>query len=182
MVDLSSLQQTSSTPGDYGGGQGNLLQMLLGRQPSALQSIATALPFLSLGKKQKDIYAPANNYANAAVDTTNPLYQQVYGQQQEMGKQNLADEISQLSDTNRKLASMGRVPLFDPERGGEQMFRNITKGYQDIQNTAGNNARGILSNAATQAYQLAGRQSQLASNNAGVKGNLLGALTHLFGL
>ncbi len=195
MYDLNSIYGTngaggytgysSSTPGDYGssmGGNSNLLQLLLGRQPSAAQSVASAVPFLGLPSKQKALYAPAQNYANAAVDTNNPLYQQVYGQQRQQGQQNLADQISQLSNQNRKLASMGRVPLFDPERGGEQLFRGITSGYQNVQNQAANDSRGILNNASQNAMQHAGIQSQLMANQAGIKGNLLGALTHLFGL
>lgn len=175
----------STTPGDYGGGGGgnnDILSLLMGRQPSATQSVASALPFLNLPKKQASYYQPAQNYANAAVDTNNPLYQQVYGQQRQQGQQNLAESIQQLSDQNRKLASMGRVPLFDPERGGETLFRGITKGYQDVQNQAGNDSRGILNQASQNAMQTGAIQAQLAGNKAGIQGNLLGALTHLFGL
>lgn len=180
MVNLPWLQQTSSTPGDYGGS--NLLALLMGRQPSAAQSVMSALPFLNLPKKQAAYFQPAQNYANAAVDTNNPLYQQVYGQQREQGQQNLAQQIQELSNQNRKLSSMGRVPLFDPERGGEQLFRGITQGYQGIQNQAANDSRGILNQASNNAMQQAQMQAQQAQNKAGIKGNLLGALTKLFGL
>lgn len=186
MDDLNSLFGQNSGYGAYSGAPGSqnnaLLQLLLGRQPSAAQSVASSLPFLGLPNKQQALFQPAQNYANAAVDTNNPLYQQVYGQQKQQGQQNLADQISQLSNQNRKLSSMGRVPLFDPERGGETLFRGITKGYQDVQNNAANQSRGILSNASNSAMQQAQIQSQLAANKAGIKGNLMGSLTKLFGL
>lgn len=170
---------TNSTPGNQ---TNDLLSLLLGRQPSAAQSVASAIPFLGLPNKQQAFFQPAQNYANAAVDTNNPLYQQVYGQQKQQGQQNLAEQIGQLSNQNRKLSSMGRVPLFDPERGGEQLFRGLTSGYQDIQNNAANQSRGILTNASNSAMQQGAMQAQLAANKAGIKGNLLGSLTKLFGL
>lgn len=182
MVNLPWLQTSSTTPGDYNSGSNNLLELLMGRQPSTAQSIASTLPFLNLPSKQAAYLQPAQNYANAATDINNPLYQQIYGQQKEQGQQNLAQQISELSNQNRKLSSMGRVPLFDPERGGEQLFRGITSGYQDIQNSAAGQTRGILNTASQNALQQGQLQAQLAANKAGIKGNLLGSLTKLFGL
>lgn len=172
---------TTSDSGNNGDSN-NILAALLGRQPSAAQSIASSIPFLGLPGKQQQYFQPAQNYANAATDINNPLYQQIYGQQKQQGQQNLADQISELSNQNRKLSSMGRTPLFDPERGGEQLFRGITSGYQNIQNQAANDTRGILNNASSNAMQQGQMQAQLAANKAGIKGNLLGSLTKLFGL
>jgi hypothetical protein len=125
----------SSTP-ESGGDISSLLLKLLGQQPSAAQSLASAYPFLKLPGQQAAAYAPAKQYIAAGTDINNPLYQQIYGQQKEQGQQNLAESIAELTGQNRKLASMGRVPLFDPERGGEQLFRGVTSGYQDVQNKA----------------------------------------------
>jgi hypothetical protein len=172
----------SGIPGLSGGSNFDLLSLLLGRQPSAAQSLASAYPFLKLPGQQTAAYAPAREDLAAMTDTNNPLYQQIHGQQKQQGQQNLAESIRELTGQNRKLASMGRVPLFDPERGGEQLFRGITSGYQDVQNTAAGNTRNILGTAAAGNMQMGALQSQTAANQAGIHGNILGALTKLFGL
>jgi hypothetical protein len=159
-----------------------MLQLMQKMQPSAAQSIASAYPFLSLPGEQKTAFAPAQQYAAAATDTNNPLYQQIYGQQREQGQQNLADSIMQLTNQNRKLSMMGRTPLFAADRGGETLFRGLTSGYQDAQNQAAINTRGILNNAYTNAMNTGALQAQLAANKKGIQGNLLGAITKLFGL
>lgn len=160
----------------------NILDFLMSMQPSAAQSLASSLPFYGLPKKQAGYFRPAQNATNAMLDTDNPLYKKIYGQRKQQGQQNLAESIAELTGQNRKLAAMGRVPLFSAERGGETLFRGINKGYQDIQNNASDETVGILGNAADNYYKQGAIQAQYAANNAGVKGNLLGALTKLFGL
>lgn len=172
----------AQTSGQNSGQGMDLLSLLMGRQPSAAQSVAGGLPFLRLPGQQQRYMQPAQNAADAMTDINNPLYQQIYGQQQQQGQQNLAQSIQQLSMQNRKLSSMGRVPLFDPERGGEQLFRGLTSGYQDVQNQAATNTRGILGNSFANNLALGNQRTQLAQNKAGIQGNLLGALTKLFGL
>lgn len=160
----------------------SLLDYFMASQPSAGQSIASALPFLSLPKKQKQYLQPAQNAIAAMGDTSNPMYQKIYGQQKQRGQQNLAESVAELVRQNRKQTRLGRTAVFDPSRGGETLFRGITRGYQDIQNQAADDTRNILGNQAKNYFTLGQQQSQLAGNRAGIKGNLAGALAKLFGL
>lgn len=96
----------------------------------------TAPQQATLGKMQE--------LADAQVNTDSPLYQQTYNQEKDAGNQDLSAAIAEMSRQNRKLSQLGRVPLFDPERGGEQQFRQTVQGYQDVQNQARMRARQIL--------------------------------------
>lgn len=166
---------------DLGNGTGRYMP-----QPSAAESIGTALPFLSLPGKQQRYMQPAYDTFAAAANSNSPQYQQIYGEQKQQGQQNLAETIAELSRQNRKLSMLGRAPLFSNERGGEQQFRALTQGYQDVQNHAANDTRGILNTLAQNQMVQGQQQGQIAGNKAGIKGNLLGAgakfLPYLFGL
>jgi len=81
----------------------------------------------------------------AQGDTSNPLYQQVYGQYQDQNRQNLANTVAQLQGQNRMNQQNGRTPLFDPSRGGEQLFRAITQGQQSLGVQSDQEARSALS-------------------------------------
>lgn len=185
-MDLSSLfsgfggQQSSGN--STGGNDNLLLKLLLGQQPSAGQSLASAVPFLNLPKQQAKYYQPYNNTIDAMTNTSNPMYQQIYSQQKQQGQQNLAEAIAEMSRQNRKLSALGRTPLFSQERGGETQFRGLTQGYQDNQNQAATRTQGILGNAAQGYLQQGNLQSQLAQNKAGISGNIYGGLAKLFGL
>lgn len=160
----------------------DLLTYLMKAQPTGLQSIAAFLPAYNLPKKQAQYFQPYQDATNAMVDTDNPMYQKIYGQQKQQGQTNLAESIAEMVRQNRKQTRMGRTELFDPERGGETLFRGVNKGYQDIQNQAADQTQGILGNAANNYLQHGAIQTQLAQNRAGIRGNLAGALTKLFGL
>lgn len=131
-------------------------------------SLAEAIPSIMYNFKgintgpSQDIANKQQQITGAQTDINNPLYQQIYGQQKQQSQQSLADSIQELSNQNRKLASMGRVPLFDAERGGEQMFRGLTQGYQTAQNQAAGNTQNILSNAGSSLNQQAGNATNLA--------------------
>jgi len=160
----------------------DLLDYLLKMQPTGAQSVASALPFLNLPKRQAAAFAPARQALDASIDTDNPLYQKIYRQQAGRGQRNLADVIAEAQRQNRKAALLGRVPLFSAERGGEDIFRNLTRGYMDVQDSAADQTQKILGNAAEGYAQSGTLQSQLMANKAGIKGNLLGGLVKLFGL
>lgn len=95
-------------------------------------------------KPQQAAQGNLNNYADAITNQDNPLYQQIYGQEKQSGQQDLARTIAELSNQNRKLSQLGRTPLFSNERGGEQQFRALTQGYQDVQDKARERARSII--------------------------------------
>jgi|SRR6185369_4778144 len=163
-----------------GGGISSLLQ--------AIPSIMYDFKGFNTGP-QANIAGQLGQVANAQMDTNNPLYQQIYGQQKQQAQQNLSQGIQQLSAQNRKLSSMGRVPLFDPERGGEQLFRGLTQGYQTAGNMAANNTQNVLSGAGRTLGDAFGNYSSLAQQkNMGqyqqAKGEtgIAGILKSLFGL
>lgn len=149
--------------------QANPNQMMLdyftANQPSGAQTVAAALPYLNYvgGMNQ---YTPSLN---------NKKYKQFYGQFRQQGQQNIADFIAEAQRQNRKQSAMGRTPLFSPERGGEVMFREMIRGYQDNQNTAS----GMALDATSKALQ---QQQQNDLQKADVWGNIGGALTKMFGL
>lgn len=159
-----------------------LFDFLMSQQPSAGQSIASALPFLRLPGQQQRYFQPAYNATNAMGNPDNPLYKKIYGQKRQAGQQNLAESIAELTKQNRKLQSLGRSPLLDNERGGEAIFRNLMQGYQDVQNKAANDTESTLGDIAKNRFMMGQQESQLAQNRAGIHGNLLGALTKLLGL
>lgn len=134
-----------------------------------VSSLLQAIPAITYGFQGMNTGPQANaasqlgQVANAQMDTNNPLYQQIYGQQKQQAQQNLSQSIQELTNQNRKLSSMGRVPLFDPERGGEQLFRGLTQGYQNAGNIAAQNTEATLGRAG----QTLGSSYQNYSNLAG---------------
>ena len=160
----------------------SIFDFLMSQQPTAGQSIASAIPFYNLPKQQQRYFQPAYDASNAMGDMDNPLYKKIYGQKREAGQQNLSESIMELSRQNRKLQSLGRSPILDNERGGEMLFRNLMSGYQDVQNKAAGDTESTLGDMANSRFKMATMQSQLGQNKAGIKGNLLGALAKLFSL
>jgi hypothetical protein len=97
---------------------------------------------------QKQTAAQLSNVNNAMTNPNNPLYQQMYGQYKQQGQQALGDSISQMEGQNRMLSSMGRTPLFDPSRQGEQTFRAQAAAGPQIGIQAGQQTQQALQNAA----------------------------------
>lgn len=145
-------------------------------------SIASFLPLYNYATNQKKYTQPQANIANAMLDQNNPLYQQTYGQERQAGQNNLADVINQLGMQNRKLSMLGRTPLFDPERGGETMFRGLTHGYEDIQGQARANTLQDLGNAYQYRNNLAQQQQKNDQTDAFGQSSIGGVLKSLFGL
>lgn len=175
---------TNYVPGlqESGGDLANLFKLFQQSQSTPLQSLATAIPAYKYAQNLDQYMAPAQALANAMVDINSPEYQQLYNQQKQQGQQNLAEQIQQLSDVNRKLSMMGRTPLFDQQRGGEQLFRNLTKGYQDIQNNAADQTQNILARSFQTQQALGAQKQQNGASKSSVQGNVLGTIAKLFGL
>lgn len=126
-------------------------------------------------QQQEQIAGRQNQLSHALTDTNNPLYQQMYGQYKNQASNNLAQSISELQGQNRLNSGMGRTPLLSRERGGEDMFRAITQGYQNQGVQADQQARSAITQAMggnTQA--LAGYNSISPYGAAGNKSQLLG--------
>lgn len=159
-----------------------LLALLQKNQQTSGQSLAQLIPYLPYLNHMNDYGANSRNLASAMTDTSNPAYQNLYGQFKQQGQDNLSQQIAEMERQNRKQSAMGRTPLFSPERGGEATFRGLTQGYQDVQNNASKQAFGQLNNA----YQAAQQQDQMKQQNALQKANVFGsgagAIAKLFGL
>lgn len=106
------------------------LLSLLGSIPSLISDFSgnTTAPYQ---KQQKEIADRQNQYSQALTDVNNPLYQQLYGQYKQQNQSNMAQGIAEAQAQNRLNAGMGRVPLFNNERGSENIFRNLMQGYQN---------------------------------------------------
>ena len=114
-------------------------------------------------KAQQGMLGEMGELANAQYNPDNPLYQRLYGQEKDAANQDLAAVIAEMSRQNRKLSSLGRTPLFSPERGGEQMFRATIQGHQDAQNMARMRAREILGGGQRAMATNFGAQNQLTA-------------------
>lgn len=101
------------------------------------------------GKQQDAMAARMAQISAAQTDTSNPLYKQLYGQYQDQNRQNMAQTIAEAQAQNRMAQGMGRTPLFSPERGGENIFRNLMQGYQGMNQQADQQTRQALEGAAT---------------------------------
>lgn len=100
---------------------------------------------------------------SALSDTTNPLYQQLYGQYRQQNVTNLSKGIAEAEAQNRLANRMGRTPLFNNERSGEQSFRSLMSGYQ----TAGTQAdQQTRQNLQQQLQNLSGTSQATAQGNA----------------
>lgn len=159
-----------------GGDIGSILQMLMQSQQTPLQSLASAYPGYQFANKMGQYNAPANQIASSMTNLNNPLYQQLYGQFKQQGQDNFAQQLQMMEGRNRSLAAMGRVPLFSPERNGEEQFRQMTMNNQNVQNTASQQALGQLNNAYGAAANQAQANMNVGRTKANVNSSILGAL------
>ena len=124
-------------------------------------------------KKKKELNA-------ALSDINNPLYQQLYGQYRAQNQQDLGRGLAEAQAQNRLATKMGRTPLFNPERGGESLFRNLTSGYQNAgvmaSKQATENLQQQLANITGLSKNQASVNAQKLSGYQGV-GDLLSSLT-----
>lgn len=160
----------------------NFFNSLLSNAQKSGPQIAQSIPLAQYYSDANQYQKPANNIAGAMTDLNNPLYQQLYGQFKQQGQSNLAQTIAQLSGQNRKLSMMGRASLLDPERGGEQLFRGLTQGYQDVQNNASGQALKQIDSAYKPAQEQGLWQQQNALKKSQATGDVFGTLAKLFGL
>lgn len=112
---------------------------------------------------QRAMMSQLQDMTDAQINPDNPMYQRLYGQEKDAANQDLAAAIAEMSRQNRKLSSLGRTPLFSPERGGEQMFRATIQGHQDAQNTARTRARNIIGAGQNSMMQNFAAQNQLTA-------------------
>lgn len=99
-------------------------------------------------KQQEQIAAQQAQYAQAAGNPNNPLYQQTYSQYQQQNKNNLAQVLAEAQGQNRMNQQNGRTPLFGADRGGETLFRSLMQGYQGMGAQSDAQTRAALTGAA----------------------------------
>lgn len=147
-------------------------------QESALSSLVRGIPSVAYSFQGRDlgpmhdIASQMGNLSNAMYDQNNPVFQQIYGQEKGAAQQDLAAVIAEAVRQNRKQATLGRTPLFDPERGGETQFRALTQGYADVQEKARNRARdiiGVAQQGLGRAYDAQNSLSQAKLQNKAMK-------------
>lgn len=119
---------------------------LIGAIPGLISDFngSTTAPYQ---QQQQQIAQRQNQLSQALTDNNNPLYQQIYGQYKQQNQANLADVIAQAQGQNRMNASMGRVPLFNDERGSENIFRQLATQAQNGGVQADQQARQALTQA-----------------------------------
>lgn len=148
---------------------------LLTAIPSLIQDFGggTSAPY---NKQQQELAGQQQQISQALLQgPNNPLYQQMYGQYKQQGQNQMAQGIAELQAQNRLNTSMGRTPLFNQERGGEQIFRNLMQGYQNLGTQADQQTRGNLmqagqaTNAGLAGYNNISKYGQ-AANSAQLSG------------
>lgn len=144
---------------------------------AGLVSLIPSLVQLFSGTKSNSgsIASQSQGIANAMTNTQNPLYQQLYGQFNQQNKTNAASAISAADAQNRLNAAMGRVPLFSPERRGQESFRNSILASQNAGQTANQQTLATLqaANRGLSGALDAGNEAYKARFNNQV-GNVLG--------
>jgi hypothetical protein len=147
---------------------------------SNLANLAQFLPYLGYTQNLGSYNKGGNKIAAAMTNMDSPLYQKMYGQFRQQGQQNMAEMIAEAQRQNRKAAAMGRNPLFSAERGGEVLFREMARNNQDTQNQAMMNTFNQLGNAYNATAQQGQLRQQAELQQAGVYGNVAGAIAKLF--
>lgn len=118
---------------------------LLTSIPSMISNFSgTAQPYR---REQEQLAARQNQLSQAMTDTNNPLYQQIYGQYQQQNRNNIAQMIAEAQGQNRMNANMGRTPLFNQERGSENIFRSMMQQYQNMGTQSAEQTRAALGQA-----------------------------------
>lgn len=168
---------------------------IFGSLLEALPTLLRTVPAVQQGmngvnlKQQQQLGSDISQLAQAQTNTSNPLFQSLYGQNMQAGNQNLANTIGQLQSQNRLALANGQAPLLNQERGSESIFRNLVQGQQDVGNTALQNTFGQLRNAQQSLGGAYNTQNQLANSQfantqkqTAAYGSIGDALQGLFGL
>lgn len=125
-----------------------------------LGTIGAMIPALQYSQNQGQYTQNQNQILQAMQNPQSQAYQNLYQQNRQAGQQALGSQIQQLTAQNQKQMAMGRVPLFDSQYGGQQLFRGITAANESNQNQANTQTQSQLGQAYTAANQLGQRQQQ----------------------
>lgn len=143
---------------------------LIGAIPGLISDFGggTSAPYLN---QQKQLAQQQQGISQALTQgPSNPLYQQMYGQYEQQGANQLGQGVAELQSQNRANAALGRTPLLNNERGSENIFRNVVQGYQNLGTQAEQQTRQALTgamygtNAASTDYNNLSKYGQAANS------------------
>ncbi len=120
--------------------------------------------------EQKAAAAKQAQLTDALTNTQNPIYANLFNQYNQQGDQNIASVLAQAQGQNRMASSLGRTPLLSQERGGEQLFRSLIQGKQDVSNNAMNQARTSIGQAMSGQSGLQNTYNNVASSDKALTG------------
>lgn len=106
-------------------------------------------------KAQSQELANQQYYQQQLADPNSTLMQAYTSSNKDMLDRQFAGSINDLVNNNRRLTSMGRTPLFDPERGDQQILRAQEMGYQQNADTARQQAGQTIAGLASGSGSLA---------------------------
>lgn len=145
------------------------LLSLISQVPSLISLFngSTTAPYQ---KQQQQLAGQQQQISQALTQgPNNPLYQQLYGQYEQQNQRNLASTVSEAQAQNRMNSNLGRTPLFNQERGSENIFRTLTQGMQNSGVQADQQTRAALSQAGGQT--LGGLQGYNSLTNSTANAN-----------
>lgn len=124
-------------------------------------------------QSQLELLRQRQAYEAAAADPNSALMKQYTQAEDSRLNRNFSQSIQGLLEAQRRQTKLGRTPLFDAERGDEQIWRAGQKAYADNADVARDNARqtilGLATGAGTSASSyggLVGGQQQRAQGQA----------------
>lgn len=102
----------------------------------------------SATKQAKRNAQQQSEYAAEIADPNSAGFKNLAAADTQHAMNNYQQYLQQAINQNSLQKSMGRTPLFDPERGGENIYRALMLGGQDAYYQGQNNARSSLASAA----------------------------------
>lgn len=106
-------------------------------------------------KAQDQALANQQYYQQQLADPNSTLMQGYTNANKDLLDRQFAGSINDLVNQNRRQTAMGRQPLFDPERGDQQILRAQSIGFQQNADQARENARRTITDLASGSGQLA---------------------------
>ena len=113
-------------------------------------------------QQQQQFVTQQAQLAQALADPSSPILARLAEQEEQTGFRELGRGVEDLIRRNRRLARLGRVPLFSGERADEQIFRAISLGRERVRDTARQSALQRVTGAANILGGVAGQQAQVA--------------------
>lgn len=115
-------------------------------------------------KSQEQALANQQYYQQQLADPNSTLMQQYAASNRDLLDRQFAGSINDLVNQNRRLTGLGRTPLFDPERGDQQILRAQQLGFQQNADTARQQAGQTIAGLASGSGSLASGYGNTVAN------------------